>query len=76
MAGEVAGDKNFASPWDDFKNYWVPKNAGQAAVVAGTLVTGPAPWAVVAVGNSVEAGMQADDAPQRARARAEDEVWN
>jgi hypothetical protein len=76
MAGEVAGGKNFESPWDDFKNYWVPKNAGQAAVVAGTLVTGPTPWAVVAVGNAAEAGMQADDAPQRARARAEDEVWN
>ncbi|WP_410563537.1 putative T7SS-secreted protein [Amycolatopsis sp. cmx-4-61] len=74
--GEVAGRKNFESPWDDFQNYWVPKDMGQAAVVAGTLVAGPAPWAVVAGVNAVDAGMQADNAPERRRARAEDEVWN
>jgi hypothetical protein len=75
-AGEVAGGKNFESPWDDFNNYWVPKDMGQAAVVAGTVIAGPAPWAVVAIGNAADAGVQADNAPDRRRARAEDEVWN
>ncbi|MGW3993067.1 putative T7SS-secreted protein [Amycolatopsis sp. NPDC004772] len=74
--GEIAGRKDFESPWDDFQNYWVPKDMGQAAVVAGTIVLGPAPWAAVAVGNAVDAGMQADNAPERRRQRAEDEVWN
>ncbi|MEV7042558.1 putative T7SS-secreted protein [Amycolatopsis sp. NPDC051061] len=74
--GEVAGRKDFESPVDDFKNYWVPKDMGQAAVVAGTLVAGPAPWAAVALGNAADAGMQADNAPARRRERAEDEVWN
>jgi hypothetical protein len=49
---------------------------GQAAVVAGTVIAGPAPWAVVAIGNAADAGVQADNAPDRRRARAEDEVWN
>ncbi|EOD70272.1 putative T7SS-secreted protein [Amycolatopsis vancoresmycina] len=74
--GERVGGKDFESPWDDFKNYWVPKDWGQAAVVAGTLVAGPAPWAVVAMGNAADAGVQADNAPERQRERAEDEVWN
>jgi phage shock protein A len=74
--GEVAGRKDFESPWDDFQNYWVPKDMDQAAVVAGTLVAGPAPWAAVALGNAADAGMQADNAPARQRERAEDEVWN
>lgn len=74
--GERVGGKDFESPWDDFKNYWVPKDWGQAAVVAGTLVAGPAPWAVVATGNAADAGVQADNAPERQRERAEDEVWN
>ncbi len=76
VVGEGVGRKDFESPWDDFQNYWVPKDGGQAAVVAGTLVAGPAPWAVVAVGNAADAGVQADNAPERRRARAEDEVWN
>ncbi|MEV6830908.1 putative T7SS-secreted protein [Amycolatopsis sp. NPDC051102] len=74
--GEVAGGKDFESPWDDFKNYWVPKDWGQAAVVAGTLVAGPAPWAVTAMGNAADAGVQADNAPDRQRKRAENEVWD
>ncbi|MCR6481256.1 hypothetical protein M8542_00335 [Amycolatopsis sp. OK19-0408] len=74
--GEVAGGKDFESPWDDFQNYWVPKDGGQVAVVAGTLIAGPAPWAAVALGNATEAGAQADNAPERRRERAEDEVWN
>ncbi|SED80601.1 hypothetical protein SAMN04489727_9496 [Amycolatopsis tolypomycina] len=74
--GEGVGGKDFESPWDDFQNYWVPKDMGQAAVVAGTLVAGPAPWAVVAVTNAADAGMQADNTPERRRERAEDEVWN
>lgn len=67
---------NFEGPINDFKNYWLPKDGGQWAVAASSLVAGPAPWAAVAVGNAIEAGMQADDAPERARARAEDEVWH
>jgi ABC-type transporter Mla subunit MlaD len=74
--GERVGGKDFESPVDDFRNYWVPKDVGQAAVVAGTLVAGPAPWAAVALGNAADAGMQADNAPARQRERAEDEVWN
>jgi hypothetical protein len=74
--GERVGGKDFESPVDDFRNYWVPKDMGQAAVVAGTLVAGPAPWAAVALGNAADAGMQADNAPARQRERAEDEVWN
>ncbi|MEV7093742.1 putative T7SS-secreted protein [Amycolatopsis sp. NPDC051045] len=76
LGGEAAQGDDFESPWDDFKNYWVPKDMGQAAAVVGTLVAGPGPWAVVAVTNAADAGMQADNAPDRRRARAEDEVWN
>ncbi|SFW57650.1 putative T7SS-secreted protein [Amycolatopsis australiensis] len=74
--GEIVGRKDFESPWDDFQNYWVPKDDGQLAVVAGSLVAGPAPWAAVAVTNAADAGVQADNAPDRRRERAEDEVWN
>ncbi|WP_329054100.1 hypothetical protein OG738_13620 [Amycolatopsis sp. NBC_01488] len=74
--GEGVGGKDFESPWDDFQNYWVPKDSSQAAVAAGTLVVGPAAWAGVAVWNAADAGMQADNAPARQRERAEDEVWN
>jgi phage shock protein A len=79
LAGEaVAGatGKSFEGPWGDFTNYWVPKNASQLAVAGSSLVAGPGPWAVVALGNAVDAGVQADNAPGRARRRAEDEVWN
>jgi hypothetical protein len=76
LGGEVAKGEDFESPWDDFQNYWVPKDWGQAAVVGSTLVAGPAPWAAVALGNAIDAGVQADNAPERARERAEDEVWN
>ncbi|MGW4061007.1 putative T7SS-secreted protein [Amycolatopsis sp. NPDC004747] len=73
----VMGDSgSFEGPIGDLMNYWVPKDMGQAAVVASTLVTGPAPWAAVAVTNAADAGMQADNAPERRRERAEDEVWN
>jgi phage shock protein A len=74
-ATEMAG-LSFEGPIDDFKNYWLPKNGGQWAAAASSLVTGPGPWVAVAVGNAIEAGTQADNAPQRARQRAEDEVWN
>ncbi|RSM43409.1 hypothetical protein DMA12_19360 [Amycolatopsis balhimycina DSM 5908] len=67
-ATEVAG-LNFEGPIDDFKNYWLPKDVNQAAAA----VFAPAG---VAYWNAAEAGLQADNAPQRARARAEDEVWN
>ncbi|GHG38715.1 MULTISPECIES: putative T7SS-secreted protein [Amycolatopsis] len=76
LGAEAVAGKNFESPWDDFKNYWVPKDMGQVAAVAGTLVAGPGPWAAVAVGNAADAGAQADNAPDRRRRRAEDEVWN
>ncbi|MFB9683963.1 putative T7SS-secreted protein [Amycolatopsis plumensis] len=76
LGAEAVAGKNFESPLDDFKTYWVPKDMGQVAAVAGTLVAGPGPWAAVAVGNAADAGMQADNAPDRRRRRAEDEVWN
>ncbi|MEU5259952.1 putative T7SS-secreted protein [Amycolatopsis sp. NPDC021455] len=65
---EVAG-LNFEGPIDDFKNYWLPKDMNQAAAA----VFAPAG---VAYWNAAEAGIQADNAPGRARQRAEDEVWN
>ncbi|MDS0133865.1 MULTISPECIES: putative T7SS-secreted protein [unclassified Amycolatopsis] len=60
---------HFEGPIGDLLNYWVPKDATQAAA---SLVSpaGMAYW------NAAEAGMQADDAPERRRQRAEDEVWN
>lgn len=67
---------DFEGPIGDFVNYWMPKDPGQAAAVAGSLVAGPAPWAAVALGNATEAGVQADNTPERRRERAEDEVWN
>lgn len=67
--GEVLGGDDFESPLDDFKNYWVPKNADQLAAAGVS-------WAGVAYWNAAEAGAQADNAPDRRRARAEDEVWN
>ncbi|WP_410637328.1 putative T7SS-secreted protein [Amycolatopsis sp. lyj-346] len=67
--GEVLGGDKFESPLDDFKNYWVPKNAEQ-------LTAAGVSWAGVAFWNAADAGMQADNAPERRRARAEDEVWN
>ncbi|MBE1500121.1 uncharacterized protein YukE [Amycolatopsis lexingtonensis] len=76
LGSEAAEGDDFESPWDDFKNYWVPKDWGQVAVAGSTLVAGPAPWAAVALGNAADAGVQADNAPERRRERAEDEVWN
>ncbi|NBH06242.1 putative T7SS-secreted protein [Amycolatopsis sp. SID8362] len=76
FAGERVGGKDFESPWDDFQNYWVPKDPGQAVAAGSTLVAGPAPWAAVALSNATDAGVQADNAPERRRERAEDEVWN
>ena len=67
--GEVLAGDDFESPLDDFKNYWVPKSADQLAAAGLS-------WAGVAYWNAAEAGVQADNAPERRRARAEDEVWN
>ncbi|MDQ7806670.1 hypothetical protein Q5425_23265 [Amycolatopsis sp. A133] len=67
--GELFGGGNFESPLDDFKNYWVPKSADQLAAAGIS-------WAGVAYWNAADAGMQADNAPERRRQRAEDEVWN
>ncbi|RSD19697.1 WXG100 family type VII secretion target [Amycolatopsis eburnea] len=75
MAAGATG-KSFEGPWGDFRNYWVPKDAGEWAVAGTSIVAGPAPWAAVALGNATEAGVQADNAPERRRERAEDEVWN
>jgi phage shock protein A len=68
VATEVAG-LDFEGPIDDFKNYWVPKDMSQAAA---SIVSpgGVAYW------NAARAGVQADNALERRRARAEDEVWN
>ncbi|WIY04861.1 hypothetical protein QRX60_13795 [Amycolatopsis mongoliensis] len=76
LGAEAAKGADFESPLDDFKNYWVPKDAGQWAVTGSSVVVGPAAWAAVALGNAADAGMQADNAPERRRERAEDEVWN
>jgi DNA repair ATPase RecN len=67
--GELFGGSNFESPLDDFKNYWVPKSADQLAAAGIS-------WAGVAYWNAADAGMQADNTPERRRQRAEDEVWN
>ncbi|VVJ23031.1 Integral membrane protein [Amycolatopsis camponoti] len=76
LGGEAAAGAGFESPVDDFKNYWVPKDAAQWAVTGTSIVAGPAAWAAVAFGNAIDAGTQADTTPQRRRERAEDEVWN
>lgn len=79
VTGEaVAGatGKSFEGPFGDFESYWIPKDAGQWAAAGSSIVLGPAPWAAVALGNATEAGVQADNAPDRRRERAEDEVWN
>ncbi|SEF28968.1 hypothetical protein SAMN05421837_104438 [Amycolatopsis pretoriensis] len=67
--GELFAGDGFESPLDDFKNYWLPKNAEQLALAGVS-------WAGVAVHNAADAGTQADNTPERRRARAEDEVWN
>jgi hypothetical protein len=67
--GEAFGGDGFESPLDDFKNYWVPKNADQLAAAGLS-------WAGVAVWNAADAGVRAGNAPERQRERAEDEVWN
>lgn len=72
VGGELAADgmgKKFEGPIGDFKQYWVPKNADQWSVVAAS-PAGVAYW------NAVDAGTKADNAPERRRERAEDEVWN
>jgi hypothetical protein len=72
VGGELAADgmgKNFEGPLGDLKQYWVPKNAVQWSVVAAS-PAGVAYW------NAVDAGTAADNAPERRRERAEDEVWN
>ncbi|MFJ9781768.1 putative T7SS-secreted protein [Amycolatopsis sp. NPDC101161] len=70
--GELAADamgKKFEGPIGDFNNYWVPKSAAQVVEMRLS-------WAGVAAWNAMDAGEQADNAPERRRARAEDEVWN
>ncbi|MBE8520572.1 hypothetical protein ILP97_24310 [Amycolatopsis sp. H6(2020)] len=67
--GELFGGDRFESPLDDFKNYWLPKSPEQLAAAGIS-------WAGVAFRNAADAGMQADNAPERRRERAEDEVWN
>jgi hypothetical protein len=67
-AARVMGE-SFEGPIGDFVNYWVPKDATQAAAS----IVSPAG---VAYWNAAESGVQADNAPERRRERAEDEVWN
>ncbi|MFF1609402.1 putative T7SS-secreted protein [Amycolatopsis sp. NPDC058278] len=67
---------DFEGPIGDLLNYWVPKDVGQLAVTSSALVAGPAPLVIVAAENAADAGEQADNAPERRRQRAEDEVWN
>ncbi|MFJ7211536.1 putative T7SS-secreted protein [Amycolatopsis sp. NPDC098790] len=72
VGGELAADavgKQFEGPIGDFKNYWIPKSTAQEAGMAFS-------WAGVAALNAADAGAQADNAPERRRERAEDEVWN
>jgi len=61
--------KHIEGPIGDLVSYWLPKDAGQAAA-AFVSPAGVAYW------NATQAGMQADNAPDRRRERAEDEVWN
>jgi hypothetical protein len=68
LVGEVIGGKDFESPVDDFKSYWVPQDAhGWVHVVSP---------AVGAFMSAADAGTAADNAPERRRERAEDEVWS
>jgi hypothetical protein len=76
LVGEVLGGTKFESPIDDFKNYWVPKDGAQLAVAGSALFAGIGPWAGVAMGNAVKQGIEADNAPDRRRERAEDEAWS
>ena len=76
LAGEALGGKDFESPLDDFKNYWVPKDGAQLAVVGSALFAGFGPWAGMAMGNAAQQGIEADNAPERRRERAEDEAWS
>ncbi|MFJ1766321.1 putative T7SS-secreted protein [Amycolatopsis sp. NPDC088138] len=72
VGGELAADgmgKKFEGPLGDLEQYWVPKDAVQWSVVAAS-PAGVAYW------NAVDAGTKADNAPDRRRERAEDEVWN
>jgi hypothetical protein len=66
--GEVFGGDDFESPLDDFKSYWVPQDAHGWVHVAAP--------AVGAFMSAADAGTAADNAPERRRERAEDEVWN
>jgi len=76
-AGTELAGIGFEGPIDDFKNYWWPKDAGQAAMAASSIFTGmPALWGAVAVANATEAGIEADEKPERRRERAEDKAWS
>ncbi|MFG1640814.1 WXG100 family type VII secretion target [Amycolatopsis sp. NPDC049252] len=59
---------SFEGPISDFKSYWLPKDAGDWAMALS-----PGAGAYL---NAAEAGVKADNAPERRRERAEDEVWN
>ncbi|WP_326956705.1 putative T7SS-secreted protein [Amycolatopsis sp. NBC_01286] len=59
---------SFEGPISDFKSYWLPKDADDWAAVVS-----PGASAYM---HAVEAGTRADNAPDRRRERAEDEVWN
>ncbi|WP_326945077.1 hypothetical protein OG439_36150 [Amycolatopsis sp. NBC_01307] len=66
--GEVFGGEDFESPLDDLKSYWVPQDDHGWVHVASP--------AVGAFMSAADAGTVADNAPDRRRERAEDEVWN
>jgi phage shock protein A len=67
--GARAAGVSFEGPIGDLASYWVPKDATQAAA-SFVFPAGVAYW------NAAETGAEADNAPDRRRERAEDEVWN
>jgi hypothetical protein len=75
-AGELASGDSFESPWDDIKNYWIPKDGSQWAQAGASVFAGPELWAGVAMQNAADAGIKADNAPERRRERMEDEAWS
>ncbi len=66
-ASQILGG-SFEGPISDFKSYWRPKDADDWAAVVSPGVS--------AYTHAAEAGTRADNAPDRRRERAEDEVWN
>ena len=77
--GEIAGaamGKDFEGPAHDLVNYWIPKDSAQWAVAGASVFAGPGLLAGMAMGNAVQQGIEADNAPERRRERAEDEAWS